>query len=189
MRNPSHKRRHIRSRARSTISGFTLIELLISVLLATIVVFAALSFFTTQHYAWLSQYNAADSQQRARVCLDKISDEMRMAGYGLPSGDAYRFVHDTLYIYMRDGAAVDTLAYFVHSVDSSLNVLVRRRNSEIPEAFVDGVDSLMVSTITPSLVTVSVAVSSLGHDNVIAVEDKKRKRLLETEIHLRNRTL
>ena len=65
-------------------SGVTLLELLVGAALATIVVSAVTQFYVTEHYSLNQQMDASEVQQNLRSALQEMTDQIRMAGYGLP---------------------------------------------------------------------------------------------------------
>jgi prepilin-type N-terminal cleavage/methylation domain-containing protein len=65
--------------------GFTLLELIVTLFAATIVVGAVMQFYVSQHYHVNQQMEVADLQQNLRAAMQEISDQLRMAGYGLPT--------------------------------------------------------------------------------------------------------
>ena len=60
--------------------GFSLLELVIGLAMATIVLAAVISVFTTLTRSYTTQNVAADVQQTARVGIDFLAQEVRMAG-------------------------------------------------------------------------------------------------------------
>jgi prepilin-type N-terminal cleavage/methylation domain-containing protein len=66
-------------------SGFTLIELIIGLFAASILSYAALSLYTTQHKQMLLQDEIAEMQGNLRASAEMIAKTVRMAGYNLPS--------------------------------------------------------------------------------------------------------
>ena len=65
--------------------GFTLVELLVAMAISGIVVAAVYTAFVTQQKSYTIQDQVAEAQQNARVGLDLIAREVRMAGYGQPT--------------------------------------------------------------------------------------------------------
>jgi prepilin-type N-terminal cleavage/methylation domain-containing protein len=65
-------------------AGFTLLELLVGLALASIVVSAVAQFYITEHYNLTQQMDVADVQQNLRSALQEMTEQIRMAGYGLP---------------------------------------------------------------------------------------------------------
>jgi type IV pilus assembly protein PilW len=67
--------------------GFTLIELLISMALSGIVMSAIYTLFISQNRSYNIQEQVSEMQQNARVAMDRIVRDVRMAGYGLVDDD------------------------------------------------------------------------------------------------------
>lgn len=61
--------------------GFTLVEMLIAVALSITVMGGVYEVFTSQQKAFRIQDHVAEMQQNARVALDMMTREIRMAGY------------------------------------------------------------------------------------------------------------
>jgi len=64
--------------------GFTLIELIVVVAIFFIVIAAIFTTYTTQHHAAVVQSQVSDMQQNARIAMDFLAKEIRMAGFGMP---------------------------------------------------------------------------------------------------------
>ena len=66
--------------------GFSLVELMIVVVIFFFVVGAVLDIYISQHHASVTQAQVSDTQQNARIAMDFLSKEIRMAGFGMPTG-------------------------------------------------------------------------------------------------------
>jgi len=66
--------------------GFTLIELLVVLAIASIGLAAMVSFFISQNRTALFQTQITEAQQNGRIALNLIAEDLRMAGFGVPSG-------------------------------------------------------------------------------------------------------
>jgi type IV pilus assembly protein PilW len=64
--------------------GFTLVELLIAMLLASLVGMAAYTVFSTSSRSYVSQEDVTEVQQNIRVAMERLSKDVRAAGFGLP---------------------------------------------------------------------------------------------------------
>ena len=64
--------------------GFTLIELLVALVLSFILIGAIYGTFTSQHRSYTVQDQVAEAQQNARMAMNILLRDMRMAGYGMP---------------------------------------------------------------------------------------------------------
>lgn len=65
-------------------SGVTLLEMLVGAVLASIVVSAVANFYITEHHTLNQQLDTSEVQQNLRSALQEMTDQIRMAGYGLP---------------------------------------------------------------------------------------------------------
>ena len=66
--------------------GFTLVELMVVMVIFFFIIAAVLKAYTTQHRASVIQAQVSDAQQNVRVAMDFLSKEIRMAGFGKPTG-------------------------------------------------------------------------------------------------------
>jgi len=64
--------------------GFTLVELLVAMVLSFILVGAVYGTFTSQQKSYTVQDQVAEAQQNARMAMNILLRDMRMAGYGMP---------------------------------------------------------------------------------------------------------
>jgi len=67
--------------------GFTLVDILVGLAMASVLMVAMVSLFTTMGRSYTTQNVAADVQQVARAGVELMIQEMRMAGFD-PSGSA-----------------------------------------------------------------------------------------------------
>ena len=113
-------------RNRVASAGFTLVELLIAALILTIVTAQVLMVFTTQHTSYVAQERVVDLQQDARLVLDLMLRDLRMAGFMVPpsaavsSRDGGNSASDVLCVsdatYMADAQVVAAAARFDRAV-------------------------------------------------------------------------
>lgn len=66
--------------------GFTIIELMVSLVLSFILIGAVYGTFTSQQKAYTIQDQVAETQQNARMAMNILVRDIRMAGYGMPDG-------------------------------------------------------------------------------------------------------
>ena len=64
--------------------GFTLIELFFALATASIVAMSGFALFSQSNWSYKVQENVGEAQQNARVAIDRISKDIRTAGFGLP---------------------------------------------------------------------------------------------------------
>ncbi len=67
--------------------GLTLVELMVGLAIGFIVIGAVYRTFTTQQRSYSIQDQVAEAQQNARVGMNILMRDLRMAGYGKPEGD------------------------------------------------------------------------------------------------------
>lgn len=93
MRSPSIARPNFQA---APAGGFTLVEILIALLLGGAVMAAIMSSFHVQHRTYLAQDEVVIMQQNARLAMDMLARDIRMAGYS-PTGnrDDFTFVNNT----------------------------------------------------------------------------------------------
>lgn len=65
------------------IKGFTLIELMIAMAIATVVAMTGFALFSASNTSYKTQEGVGEAQQNARVAMDRIARDLRMAGFGL----------------------------------------------------------------------------------------------------------
>jgi prepilin-type N-terminal cleavage/methylation domain-containing protein len=75
-----------KGRLRLNQKGFTLIELMVALVLSFILVGAIYRTFTSQQKAYTIQDQIAETQQNARMAMNILLRDIRMAGYGMPDG-------------------------------------------------------------------------------------------------------
>ena len=66
--------------------GFTLVELMVALVLSFILVGAIYGTFTSQQKSYTVQDQIAEAQQNARMAMNVLMRDIRMAGYGMPDG-------------------------------------------------------------------------------------------------------
>jgi type IV pilus assembly protein PilW len=89
--------------------GFTLVEVLIAMLIGGVVLAAVMVSFQSQHKVYLAQDEVVTMHQNARVALDMLVRDIRMAGYdpSSQSGD-FTFVDDVSF---SSGGGVTTQVF------------------------------------------------------------------------------
>jgi prepilin-type N-terminal cleavage/methylation domain-containing protein len=64
--------------------GFSLIELLVAMAMSGLVAMAAYTVFSTSNWSSAVQEQVSEAQQNVRVGMDRLSADIRVAGFGLP---------------------------------------------------------------------------------------------------------
>ncbi|MCI0417296.1 prepilin-type N-terminal cleavage/methylation domain-containing protein [bacterium] len=103
--------------------GFTLLELLISVVLVVLVILSASMLFTQAQWYHLSAEKRSDTQNHARVVIENMERDLRMIGYGVPTGSDVGGA--TTYTETWDAiiAATSTSISFTADIDSGNTIL------------------------------------------------------------------
>lgn len=66
--------------------GFTLVELMVVVVIFFFILAGVFTAYISQHHASVIQAQVTDTQQNARIAMDFLSKDIRMAGFGKPAG-------------------------------------------------------------------------------------------------------
>jgi hypothetical protein len=107
-------------------SGFSLVEILIGLLAASVVTYAAMSLYITQHKEMIVQEQISDMQNNVRAAAEVIATSARMAGYNLLGGitaiETYDSNPDTIVICYDSGSLVNVqLEQVMPQLTSDLN--------------------------------------------------------------------
>ena len=78
-------------RARAGAAGFSLVELMIALVISAVVIAGALSLLTAQQQLYQRSSGERNLQDMARIALDQLSTDLRLAGYGIDPGFAFDF--------------------------------------------------------------------------------------------------
>jgi prepilin-type N-terminal cleavage/methylation domain-containing protein len=97
--------------------GFTLIELLIVLVLSSILMAGLYRTFIGQQKTYTVQDQVADMQQNVRVAIDKMTREIRMAGYG--GGTNILSVFNSSTNYVNNFSQIITLGDNVNNVGTN----------------------------------------------------------------------
>jgi len=114
-------------------SGFTLIEILLAMAIGALVMAAVVDTFITQRKAYDLQEQISEMIQSARVSMDMMSRDVRMAGYNPAGGSFAAIPYEATKLEVRadrngDGDPDDpdeTIAYFY---DATTRQLIRQAN-------------------------------------------------------------
>lgn len=74
-----------KTKMRQSDTGFTLTEVLVAMGMAIVVGMAGYVVFQTSNRSSVVQTSVSDAQQNARVAMDRIAQDIRSAGFGLPN--------------------------------------------------------------------------------------------------------
>ena len=164
--------------------GIGLIELLISATLTVLIGAIALEFYKSQHNRFIVEEDISDMQQNARVSLDEITRNIRIAGFGLTSSPSIVVGSDTLKIYYNLGVKVDTVVYYLSRTDPVHPSLMKKVSSSAAQVFAENIDSLKF-TQSGKLVNVRLVAREAAKDQNFT-GDKYRRRILTSNVKIRN---
>lgn len=166
-----------------------MIELMISLVILGGISTAAFAFYQAQHQLYMSQIDITERQGNLRYATDRISHDIRNAGYLVPGPGTLRISagFDTLEVYRGDSAGViDTVQYYI---DRSLDLpnLVKKINQNASVIMADGIDSaLFVPAGTGKIERVSIVLVSVEQTQYQNSALMTRRRL-GTTTYVRNR--
>lgn len=78
-----------------SVRGITLAEVMVSMIITGIISAAMFRAYISQHQAWNMQEAVIETQQNTRAAIDELTRQIRMTGYGLPTGLNALEVYDT----------------------------------------------------------------------------------------------
>lgn len=113
-------------------SGFTLVEVLIAIALLGLVTGSIYNFLINQRRAWDAQTAVAAAQRDARLALDLMARQLRMAGYNNSSGSAITEALANSLTFKADlnnDGTAESVAFALDSTDSSNKKL--KRNNDV----------------------------------------------------------
>jgi hypothetical protein len=164
--------------------GIGLIELLISATLTVFIAAIALEFYMSQHNRFIAEEDISDMQQNARVVMDEITRNIRIAGFGLTTSPSIVVGSDTLKIYYNLGVKVDTVVYYISRTNPLHPNLMKKVSSDAAQVFAENIDSLKF-TQSGKLVNVRVVAREAQKDQNFT-GDKYRRRILTSNVRMRN---
>ncbi len=164
--------------------GMGLIELLVAAILTVFIGAIALEFYASQHNRFIVEEDISDMQQNARVAMDEITRNIRIAGFGITGSPTIKVGSDTLRIYYKLGANVDTVVYYISRTDPVHPNLMKKVSSGAAQVFAENIDSLKFSQ-TGKLVNVRLVAREAAKDQNF-IGDKYRRRILTSNVKVRN---
>jgi type II secretory pathway pseudopilin PulG len=179
-------------------SGFTLVELLIAGLMASIISFAGFEFYSKMHNSTLTQEDVADMQLTGRNTLEEIAKTLGNAGFKV-AGTGYEILGDSLKVYSRGAAQIDTVTYYVReftdgeyalvagaTADTKFCKLMRKLNNAAAVEFSTNVKSLAYNVITPNTIDIVLTLYAGRTDDDYSVSDGFRTLTATQRVYLRN---
>ncbi|MCI0530887.1 MAG: hypothetical protein L0Y74_02915 [candidate division Zixibacteria bacterium] len=166
--------------------GISMLEILIGGLMSLIIAACLMEFYINQHNQWLVQEQISDMQQNGRVSLDELTRQIRSAGYGLSGQDPYLLKADTLIIYSKPGANVDTVRFYVDNSNLQHPQLMKKVDTGAPQLFAENISQMSVTEINDELLQINLTARQNRPDQDYAYNSGYRTRDFTTSIKLRN---
>ncbi len=143
-------RTHRQTHSRRQPAGFTLVEALVALSMFLIVLYAVYSVYDVGEANYQKSSRKWDVQSQARVALERMAREIRMAGYAAPTKVTDPVVvatNDTISIHADvDGTGATYITYSRRDCSGNIgNTLYRRVSTSLfcgGDPFIDGVTNL-----------------------------------------------
>src|ERR1700693_4940283 len=103
----------------SSAQGFTVVELMISTAMLLVVLSAALSFFSRSQVVYTNERVTLNMVQDMRTVFDRFTNEIRMAGAGLPAPRGVIEGSPTTLIVRGDFNNISTIITSVSAITAS----------------------------------------------------------------------
>jgi len=115
--------------SRYKLAGFSLVEILVALCLGGVVVSSVYSLFVLQNKSYVNQNNIAEMQQNARMAVNILSAEFRMAGFGFSMNGDYSRPGGTTYAVSPVNSSVGADSVTIqYGIDPSPNTSVTLTN-------------------------------------------------------------
>ncbi len=184
-------------------NGFTLIELLIAALITGIITAAAFQFYVTMQEQVITQQSISDMQQISRSSLQEMGKSLRMAGYMVPSYDAYEINGCSLIVNYSASGTEDDLSqttYFLEEFDEAeyAKVVFRPDGMQLyklmrddggadgPQTFADFITSITYTEIGTSEMAITLEVTTARGDEAFDANDGFRTFVNTERVNMRN---
>ena len=151
-------------------SGFTLLELMVALVISSIMLVSIFNFFTSSQETYIVQDEVTDSQQSIRVSATLLKREMRLAGYGTPTG--------TIDIQVQDNNPDSiTIVGCVRNATAILSAAAKQGGGTITltdaggfsvgdNIFIGGVENAVITGITGNVLTIDTDSATAGNQNL-----------------------
>lgn len=97
--------------------GFTIVEIMVSVSLFAILILLVNSLYSVSQKAYTKGSNKGELVQNARVCIDRISREIRQSVEMITALPATSTENHSSEIFFRDGHNIDEISYIYYYMD------------------------------------------------------------------------
>ncbi len=129
--------------------GTTIVEIVIAAFILILIVAFTLQAFVGSKAADNIQAQVVEAQQAATFSLQELTVNVRNTGYQVPFGTPrYRIKigtlgHDTLILYNKNGAGVDSTRYFLdHTTDAAHPALKKKINNGTAAIFAENIEDV-----------------------------------------------
>lgn len=175
--------------------GFTLIELMIAVAIAGILMVSIYNLYISQSSTYTVQELVSEMQQNARVAMDIISRDIRMAGYDPTGGGGFTgLTIGGSQIQIRadlngDGATSDSdedITYALNTSDSNHPKITRKNTTAgTAQPFAEDIETLSFTSLGSNGVTISITARTRNKDPDYT-GDSYHRMALSSDIIARN---
>jgi Tfp pilus assembly protein PilV len=166
--------------------GITLVEILIGSLMSLIIAAALMEFYINQHNQWLTQEKISDMQQNSRAVMEELSRQVRSAGYGMSAPPFYQVNGETLTVFTKPGADVDTICYYIDRTDTLHPNLVKKVDTGQAQLFAENITQITFTQLGTGAVQVTFTARQARKDEDYASNGGYRTRQCTSRIKLRN---
>lgn len=173
--------------------GLTLIEMLITVLLSGVLMSAGFSFYSSMQNQTTAQMELSNVQSICRCSMDEIKSSLRDAGFMLTTHDAYLINGDTLMVYYKNNASVDTIGYFLAGRDddddhheNTTYRLMKRTADGNSSIYADNIIAVSYREVSSNRIEISITAQSELRDEAYNFNNGYRRYTLSEEVFLRN---
>ncbi len=166
--------------------GITLVEILIGSLMSLIIAASLMEFYIGQHNQWLAQEQISDMQQNSRAVMEELTRQVRSAGYGMAILPFYQINGDTLTVYTKPGAKVDTIRYYVDRTDTSHPNLVKKVSTAAAQLFAENITQITFTQLGSGALQLTFTAREARKDEDYASNGGYRTRQVTSRVKLRN---
>ena len=166
--------------------GITLVEILIGSLMSLIIAASLMEFYIHQHNQWLTQEKISDMQQNSRAVMEELTRQVRSAGYGMAILPFYQINGDTLTVFTKPGANVDTIRYYVDNTDTLHPNLVKKVDTGAAQLFAENITRIIFTQLGSGALQLTFTAREARKDEDYASNGGYRTRQVTSRVKLRN---
>ena len=166
--------------------GITLVEILIGSLMSLIIAASLMEFYISQHNQWITQEKISDMQQNSRAVLEELTRQIRWAGFGISLQPYYQINGDTLVLFTKPGANVDTIRFYIDNSNSLHPNLVKKMDTNPAQLFAENISQISFAQLGSGAIQVSFTAREDRPDEDYASNSGYRTRQVTSRIKLRN---